>query len=107
MLSPDTIMKQQILQLLPEAHVVYTWNFCILSKEWILMHIRMRNLDKAKPIVGIAHNQGLPFQVVQRDINGKNFSNGCHWKTIKEKKKIDIIVDNAEYEILGSNWRVW
>lgn len=49
-----------------------------LAKNEFYMYIRMRNVDKAKPIVGIAHNQGLPFQVVQLDINGKNFSNGCH-----------------------------
>ncbi|MCD6037070.1 MAG: hypothetical protein K0S67_958 [Nitrososphaeraceae archaeon] len=47
----------------------------------------MRSLDraKAKAIVGIAHNQGLPFQVVQLDV------------------EIDVVVDNAEYETLGSN----
>ncbi len=43
-----------------------------LAKNEFYMYIRMRSLDKAKPIVGIAHNQGLPFQVVQLDINGKN-----------------------------------
>ena len=42
-----------------------------LAKNEFYMYIRMRSLDKAKPIVGIAHNQGLPFQVVQLDINGK------------------------------------
>ncbi len=42
-----------------------------LAKNEFYMYIRMRSLDEAKPIVGIAHNQGLPFQVVQVDINGK------------------------------------
>ena len=79
--------------------------FVFLAKNEFYTYIRMRNLDKAKakPIVGIAHNQGLPFQIVQLDINGKNSVTDAIEKTIKEKKKIDIIVDNAEYETLGSN----
>jgi hypothetical protein len=62
MLSLYTMMKQQMLQLLQEV-----------AKNEFYTYIRMRSLDraKAKAIVGIAHNQGLPFQVVQLDINGK------------------------------------
>jgi hypothetical protein len=39
----------------------------LLAKNEFYMYIRMRSLDRAKgkAIVGIAHNQGLPFQVVQ------------------------------------------
>jgi hypothetical protein len=40
---------------------------------------------------------------VQLNINGKNSVTDAIEKTIKEKKKIDIIVDNAEHETLGSN----
>ena len=44
-----------------------------LAKNEFYTYIRMRSLDraKAKAIVGIAHNQGLPFQVVQLDVDGK------------------------------------
>jgi hypothetical protein len=34
-----------------------------LAKNEFYMYIRMRNVDKAKPIVGIAHNQGLLFKL--------------------------------------------
>jgi NADP-dependent 3-hydroxy acid dehydrogenase YdfG len=69
----------------------------------------MRSLDraKAKAIVGIAHNQGLPFQVVQLDVDWKNSLTDAIEKIIKEKRRIDVVVDNAEYETLGNNWRVW
>jgi NADP-dependent 3-hydroxy acid dehydrogenase YdfG len=65
----------------------------------------MRSLDraKAKAIVGIAHNQGLPFQVVQLDVDGKNSLTDAIEKIIKEKRRIDVVVDNAEYETLGNN----
>lgn len=51
----------------------------LLAKNEFYMYIRMHSLDraKAKAIVGIAHNQGLPFQVVQLDVDGK-FINRCH-----------------------------
>jgi hypothetical protein len=44
-----------------------------VAKNEFYTYIRMRSLDraKAKAIVGIAHNQGLPFQVVQLDVDGK------------------------------------
>lgn len=53
--------------------------FVFLAKNEFYTYIRMRNLDKAKakPIVGIAHNQGLPFQVVQL-ISMEKFSKRCH-----------------------------
>ena len=35
--------------------------FVFLAKNEFYTYIRMRNLDKAKPIVGIAHNQGPTF----------------------------------------------
>jgi hypothetical protein len=59
MLSLYTMIKQQMLQL--------------LAKNEFYTYIRMRSLDraKAKAIVWIAHNQGLPFQVVQLDVDGK------------------------------------
>ena len=65
----------------------------------------MRSLDraKAKAIVGIAHNQGLPFQVVQLDVDWKNSLTDAIEKIIKEKRRIDVVVDNAEYETLGNN----
>lgn len=45
----------------------------LLAKNEFYTYIRMRSLvgAKAKAIVGIAHNQGLPFQVVQLDVDGK------------------------------------
>jgi NAD(P)-dependent dehydrogenase (short-subunit alcohol dehydrogenase family) len=43
----------------------------LLAKNEFYTYIRMRSLDRAKAIVGIAHNQGLPFQVVQLDVDGK------------------------------------
>ena len=45
----------------------------LLAKNEFYTYIRMRSLDraKAKAIVWIAHNQGLPFQVVQLDVDGK------------------------------------
>ena len=65
----------------------------------------MRSLDraKAKAIVGIAHNQGLRFQVVQLDVDGKNSLLDAIEKIIKEKRRIDVVVDNAEYKTLGNN----
>jgi hypothetical protein len=50
----------------------------------------MRSLDraKAKAIVGIAHNQGLPFQVVQLDVDGKNSLTDAIEKIIKRKEEL-------------------
>ena len=66
--------------------------FVFLAKNEFYTYIRMHNLDKAKakPIVGIAQSR-TTFSSCATDINGKNSVKDAIEKTIKEKKKIDII----------------
>ena len=63
----------------------------------------MRNLKKFTSIKEIANNEALPLKVIELDVDGDELSakNAIQEKLISEKQRIDILVTNAGYGLVG------
>ena len=61
----------------------------------------MRNLSKSGEILGYAKRDNLPLKTLRLDITDEESISGAIDKIIAEKNRIDIIVNNAGYSLLG------
>jgi NADP-dependent 3-hydroxy acid dehydrogenase YdfG len=61
----------------------------------------MRNLSKSKEIFGYARKDNLPLKILRLDVTNKESISEAVDKIISEKSRIDIVVNNAGYSLLG------
>jgi NAD(P)-dependent dehydrogenase (short-subunit alcohol dehydrogenase family) len=74
----------------------------ILARTGIHTYATMRNLQKSKNIIEIANTENLPLQVIQLDVNNDTSIKYAIDRIISEKKRIDVLVNNAGYGLFGS-----
>ena len=74
----------------------------ILARTGIHTYATMRNLEKSKNIIEIANTENLPLQVIQLDVNNDTSVKYAIDRIISEKKRIDVLVNNAGYGLFGS-----
>src|ERR671925_1969210 len=74
----------------------------LLARSGFHTYASMRNLEKSKNITEIANNEKLPLQVVQLDVNDDRSVKDAIHKIIAERKRIDVLVNNAGYGLFGS-----
>ena len=72
-----------------------------LAQNGIYTYASMRNLSKSGEILGYAKRNNLPLKTLRLDITDEESISGAIDKIIAEKKRIDIIVNNAGYSLLG------
>jgi NAD(P)-dependent dehydrogenase (short-subunit alcohol dehydrogenase family) len=78
----------------------------LLAKSGFHTYATMRNLEKSKRITKIANTEKLPLQVVQLDVNDdisvKNAIDKIVGAAAAENKRIDALVNNAGYGLVGA-----
>ena len=74
----------------------------MLARAGIHTYASMRNLKKSKTISEMASTENLPLQVVQLDVNDDSSVKDSIDKIVKEKERINVLVNNAGYGLFGS-----
>ncbi len=78
----------------------------LLARSGFHTYATMRNLEKSKSITEIANTEKLPLQVVQLDVNDdisvKNAIDKIAGAAAAENKRIDALVNNAGYGLVGA-----
>jgi NAD(P)-dependent dehydrogenase (short-subunit alcohol dehydrogenase family) len=72
-----------------------------LAQNGIYTYASMRNLSKSEKILGYAKRDNLPLKTLRLDITDEGSVSRAIDKIIAEKNRIDIIVNNAGYSLLG------
>jgi short-subunit dehydrogenase len=72
-----------------------------LARNGIYTYASMRNLSKSEEILGYARKDNLPLKTLRLDITDEESILRAIDKIIVEKNRIDIVVNNAGYSLLG------
>ena len=62
----------------------------------------MRNMDKSKEITDIANKENLPLQALELDVTDDRSVDDAINNISREKKSIEVVVNNAGYGLAGS-----
>lgn len=74
----------------------------LLARSGFQTYASMRNLEKAKTITEKTDKEKLPLQIVHLDVNDDESVIDAIDKIVKEKDRIDVLVNNAGYGLFGS-----
>ena len=76
----------------------------MLARNGFHTYATMRKIDDggSKQITDIAKKENLPLQAIQLDVNNDNSVRDAINRIAKEKDRIDIVVNNAGYALIGA-----
>jgi NAD(P)-dependent dehydrogenase (short-subunit alcohol dehydrogenase family) len=74
----------------------------LLARNQFTTYSTMRNLNKSEELKGIASRERIPLHITQLDVNDDASVENAIGSIIKENGKIDLLVNNAGYDLFGS-----
>jgi NAD(P)-dependent dehydrogenase (short-subunit alcohol dehydrogenase family) len=76
----------------------------LLARNGSHTYATVRRLEEegSKRIVDIARNENLPLQVIQLDVNDDKSVTDAFNRITKEKDRIDVVLNNAGYDLMGA-----
>jgi short-subunit dehydrogenase len=74
----------------------------LLARNRFHTYATMRNIKKSVDIMEIVNRERLPLQVIQLDVNDDTSIRTSIEKVISEKQRIDLLVNNAGYGLVGA-----
>ena len=76
----------------------------MLARNGFHTYATMRKIDDggSKQIIDIAKKENLPLQAIQLDVNNDNSVRDAINRIAKEKDRIDVVVNNAGYALIGA-----
>ena len=72
-----------------------------LARNGIYTYASMRSISKSEGILGYARKEDLPLKILRLDVTDEESISEAIDKIITEKSRIDIVVNNAGYSLLG------
>ena len=75
----------------------------VLARIGFDTYATMRNIEGggAKQIADIAKNENLPLEIIQLNVDNDNSADAIN-RIVSEKNSIDIVVNNAGYDLMGA-----
>ena len=73
----------------------------LLARNGFYTYATMRNLEKSKAISNLKQKENLSLEVLQLDVNNDKSVNEAIQKIINEQERIDVLVNNAGYALVG------
>ena len=74
----------------------------LLARNGFYTYATMRDMSKSDKIEKIVYKEKLPLEVLPLDVNNDNSVRNTIHKILDEKKKIDILINNAGYGLFGA-----
>ena len=74
----------------------------LLARNQITTYATMRNMSKSNRLREIASNEKIPLNVTQLDVNDDSSVDNAIDNIVREKGRIDVLVNNAGYDLFGS-----
>ena len=75
----------------------------VLARNGFDTYATMRNIEGggAKQIADIAKNENLPLEIIRLNVDNDNSADAIN-RIVSEKNSIDIVVNNAGYDLMGA-----
>src|SRR5205807_1507391 len=74
-----------------------------LARNGFYVYATMRKLQEgSRHIMDIAMKENLRLQAIQLDVNNEKSVTNAVDRIVKEKGKIDVVVNNAGYDLVGA-----
>jgi len=74
----------------------------LLARNGFHTYAAVRNIKKSQASFDIAKNDGLPLETIELDVTSDKSVNEAINKILLESKRIDVVVNNAGYALVGA-----